>query len=117
MAVTAAEIVALIDREMIAWDADRRQREAADEQGAPLPARWYARTLEDFRAALCPPETVEVQFSGGITQTCWAVTRAEGPYRVIYLPSAGYFALCVESRFGPLDIGVHGGAIDCYASV
>lgn len=74
-------------------------------------------TLEAFRKALRDPKPVTVNFSGGITQTCWSVTRPNGPYRVIYLPTAGYFSLCVESDFGPLDIGVHGNAIGCYASV
>lgn len=115
-----AAIAALVEREIRAWDPGRLAREAheaTDRLGAPLPERWYARTLEDFRAALCAPEPVTVNFSGGITQACWTVTRANGPYRVIYLPGAGYFALCVDSAFGPLDIGVHGDAIGCFASV
>ena len=76
-----------------------------------------AATLAAFRAALREPRQVTVNFSGGITQKCWSVTRSDGDYRVIYLPTAGYFSLCVESVFGPLDIGVHGDAIGCYASV
>jgi hypothetical protein len=76
-----------------------------------------AATLEAFERATCPPTQVEVQFSGGVMQTCWAVTRSNGDYRVIYLPLAGYFSLCVESQFGPLDIGVHGSAIGCFSSV
>ena len=74
-------------------------------------------TLAAFRAALRVPREVTVNFSGGITQKCWSVTRSNGDYRVIYLPSAGYFSLCVESAFGPLDIGVHGEAMACFASV
>ena len=74
-------------------------------------------TLAEFRAALRPPRAASVTFSGGLTQRCWSVTRPRGPYRVFYLPSAGYFSLCVDSDFGPLDIGVHGNAIGCYASV
>jgi hypothetical protein len=76
-----------------------------------------ARTLADFAAARIPPEPVEVQFSGGIFQDCWAVTRPGGRYRVVWLPMAGYFSLCVEGQFGPLDIGVHGPALSCFASV
>jgi hypothetical protein len=76
-----------------------------------------ARILADFTASRIPPEPVEVQFSGGIFQDCWAVTRADARYRVIWLPMAGYFALCVEGQFGPLDIGVHGPALSCFASV
>ena len=58
-----------------------------------------------------------VNFSGGITQTCWSVTKSDGDYQVIYMPRAGYFSLCVASAFGPLDIGVHGKAIDVFGSV
>lgn len=83
----------------------------------PVDDRSGRMTVEAFRAALREPRPVTVNFSGGITQTCWSVTRGDGCYRVIYLPSAGYFSLCVESDFGPLDIGVHGDAIGCYASV
>ncbi len=73
--------------------------------------------LDAFRTALVTPYETTVNFSGGITQTCWTVTRTDGAYRVVYLPLAGYFALCVESDFGPLDIGVHGPAMGCFASV
>ncbi|MFK7753317.1 MAG: hypothetical protein AB8B51_12290 [Sedimentitalea sp.] len=74
-------------------------------------------TLCDFRAARCEPRLITVNFSGGLTQKCWSVTRSDGDYRVVYLPIAGYFSLCVESDFGPLDIGVHGSAIGCFSSV
>lgn len=74
-------------------------------------------TLHAFRCALREPKLVTVNFSGGLTQKCWSVTRSNGDYRVIYMPLAGYFSLCVESAFGPLDIGVHGDAIGCFASV
>ena len=67
--------------------------------------------------AVVEPRLVTVNFSGGITQKCWNVTRSNGMYRVIFLPTAGYFSLCVESDFGPLDIGVHGDAIGCFGSV
>lgn len=98
----AARIDAMLDAEEAAWD------------GAGPPR---AGTLHEFRRHRRPPRPVTVNFSGGITQTCWSVTRTNGSYRVIYLPSAGYFSLCVESDFGPLDIGVHGPAIDCFGSV
>lgn len=74
-------------------------------------------TLADFKRAVVEPRLVTVNFSGGITQKCWNVTRSNGMYRVIFLPTAGYFSLCVESDFGPLDIGVHGDAIGCFGSV
>lgn len=76
-----------------------------------------ARLVEAFEASLREPKLVTVNFSGGITQKCWSVTRSDGTYRVIYLPLAGYFSLVVESDFGPLDIGVHGKAIGCFGSV
>ncbi|THH35211.1 hypothetical protein E4Z66_15415 [Aliishimia ponticola] len=74
-------------------------------------------TLDAFRAAFQQPQRVTVHFAGGTTRDCWSVTRSDGTYRVVYLPVAGYFALCVESNFGPKDIGVHGSAIGCFSSV
>lgn len=74
-------------------------------------------TVNAFRQALREPALVTVNFSGGLTQKCWSVTCSNGDYRVVYLPLAGYFSLCVESDFGPLDIGVHGDAIGCFSSV
>jgi hypothetical protein len=75
------------------------------------------RTARDFERSRCAPREVTVNFSGGITQCCWSVSRGDGTYRVVYLPRAGYFSLCVESDFGPLDIGVHGPALGCFGSV
>lgn len=75
------------------------------------------RSLVAFQNALVHPFKTTVTFSGGITQVCWTVTRTDGTYRVVFMPVAGYFSLCVESDFGPLDIGVHGPAMGCYASV
>ncbi len=98
--------------------AEQIKARIADEIAAyPADDRTGRMTVEAFRAALREPRLVTVNFSGGITQKCWSVTRTNGDYRVIYLPTAGYFSLCVESDFGPLDIGVHGDAIGCYASV
>jgi hypothetical protein len=75
------------------------------------------RTAEAFQRSLRPPKEIAVNFSGGIVQTCWAVSRGDGTYCVVYMPRAGYFSLCVESDFGPLDIGVHGPALGCFGSV
>ncbi|MCV3271466.1 hypothetical protein [Roseobacter sinensis] len=75
------------------------------------------KTAEAMREVLCPPRKIRVNFSGGIAQDCWSVTRGDGDYRVMYMPVAGYFSLCVESDFGPLDIGVHGSALGCFGSV
>ena len=99
----SARIDALIDAELEA------ARSSAD--------RVLRRTAEDFLARRRPPREVTVNFSGGITQPCWSVSRGDGTYRVVYLPTAGYFSLCVESDFGPLDIGVHGPALGCFGSV
>ncbi len=79
--------------------------------------RVTRRTARDFIASRRPPREVTVNFSGAMTQRCWSVSRGDGTYRVVYLPTAGYFSLCVESDFGPLDIGVHGPALGCYGSV
>ena len=84
---------------------------------APQTTPQEKATLAAFEDALRPPRLVTVNFSGGITQKCWSVTRTNGDYRVVFLPLAGYFSLCVESDFGPLDIGVHGSAIGCFSSV
>lgn len=74
--------------------------------------------LEDFqRLRVRRPRPITVQFSGGIWQKCWSVTRSDGAYSVYYLPTAGYFSLCVDSDFGPLDIGVHGPALMCFSAV
>lgn len=98
----AQEIDALVDAELAALDpADHAQ---------VLLAR-------DFRALRVRPSPVTVNFSGGITQRCWIVTRSNGLYQVIYLPTAGYFSLCMDSDFGPLDMGVHGPALGCFGSV
>lgn len=99
MTELTAKITALIEAEMAAHT------------GHPA-------TLAHFQSLrVTRPRPVSVQFSGGIMQTCWTVTRSDGDYQVIYLPDAGYFALCVGSDFGPLDIGVHGGAIQCFSAV
>lgn len=75
-------------------------------------------TLDDFnRLRVRKPAQISVQFSGAIIQKCWSVTRSNGSYQVIYLPTADYFSLCVNSDFGPLDIGVHGPALKVFASV
>ena len=75
------------------------------------------RHMDAFKQALVHPFETTVNFSGGITQTCWTVTRTDGAYRVVFMPIAGYFSLCVESDFGPSDVGVHGAAMGCYGSV
>ena len=79
--------------------------------------RVTRRTAQAFEQTRRSPREVAVNFAGGITQRCWSVSRGDGTYRVVYLPTAGYFSLCVESDFGPLDIGVHGPALGCFGSV
>lgn len=73
--------------------------------------------LSAFHAAFRQPRMITVNFSGGLTQECWSITQSDGNYRVVFMPMIGYFSLCVESDFGPLDIGVHGTAIGCFSSV
>lgn len=74
--------------------------------------------LEEFaRLRVKRPRPITVNFSGGLTGICYSVTRSDGDYSVLYMPAAGYFSLCVDSVFGPLDIGVHGPALGCFASV
>ncbi|MZR15190.1 hypothetical protein GQE99_19400 [Maritimibacter sp. DP07] len=78
---------------------------------------WNEATLADFRNALIEPNLIEVNLPGGITDFAYAVTRQKGPYRVLWLPWLDIFSLAVESRFGPVDINVHGDAIGCFSSV
>lgn len=98
MTVSADEIEALLDAEV----------EGSDPTDP---------NVTHFVSARVTPRLRSVNFSGGIVQKCWAVTRTDGDYRVVYLPTAGYFSLCVESQIGLLDIGVHGSAIGCFSSV
>lgn len=72
---------------------------------------------EAFLQARVHPSPITVNFSGGIRKICWNITKSDGTYRVVFLPVQGYFALCVDSDFGPLDIGVHGSALGCFGSV
>ncbi|WP_323036543.1 hypothetical protein [Pararhodobacter sp.] len=97
-----ARIEARLDAEMAAFRTDTRLAQGS---------------LAAFAKARIVPRAVTVNFSGGFAHRCYSVTRSDGTYRVIYMPRADYFALCVESVFGPLDIGVHGGAIECHSSV
>ncbi len=89
--------------------------EVAEARGSGDPV--ISATAEAFQQTRRAPREVTVNFSGGLTQRCWSVSRGDGTYRVVYLPTAGYFSLCVESDFGPLDIGVHGPALGCFGSV
>ena len=91
--------------------------DAEIEEALADPDQVTRRLAEDFARTRVRPREVTVNFSGGITQRCWSVSRGDGTYRVVYLPTAGYFSLCVESDFGPLDIGVHGPALGCFGSV
>lgn len=100
------------------------KRRLADEIDGFDPARrghgiadWNAATLAAFREALIEPEPHMVTLPGGITDEAWAVTRSNGAYRVLWLPWADAFSLAVESRFGLVDISVHGDAIGCFSSV
>jgi len=93
------DIIALIEAEI-----------AARPEDDPLVAEFQ-------RLRVKKPKPITVQFSGGIRQTCWIVTRSNGAYCTVYLPSAGYFSLCADSDFGPLDIGVHGPALGVFGSV
>ena len=91
---------------------------AAELQAFDGSTRAGALTLKDFHARRVKRHrAVTVNFSGGITQTCWTVVRSDGCYSVLYIPRAECFTLCVDSDFGPLDIGVHGPALACFASV
>lgn len=80
-------------------------------------ADWNQATLTAFQNALIEPELHKVNLPGGICDEAWAVTRSNGAYRVLWLPWIDVFSLAVESRFGLVDINVHGDAIGCFSSV
>ena len=111
-----AAITARIAAELHDYDPDAGNMRTVG-QVVPMPAEWHRLLLKEFREALIEPHEVEALFCGGITQTCWAVTRSNGAYRVIWVPSAEVFSLAVESKYGPVDIGVHGDAVAVYGSI
>lgn len=106
----------LIAAELHDYDPDAGNLRAVG-QVAPMPADWHRATLAEFRAALIDPSEIDVLFCGGMVETCYSVTRSDGSYRVIYIPWAGHFSLAVESKFGPVDIGVHGDAMAVFGSI
>lgn len=114
--VSSKEIKAMIAVEIAAYDPVAEARKAS-RTGSQANAIWYEKNLAHFEEALIEPEPVSVDFSGGISQQCWSVTRSDGRYHVIYLPTAGYFSLAVDTVFGPVDIGVHGRAIEVFGSI
>ncbi|KPP87619.1 MAG: hypothetical protein HLUCCO07_01995 [Rhodobacteraceae bacterium HLUCCO07] len=109
-------IAARIAAELHDYDPDAGNIRAVG-QVTPMPADWHRLLLAEFRAALIDPHEVETLFPGGMTEICWAVTRSNGAYRVIYVPWAGEFSLAVESRCGPVDIGVHGDAVSVFGAI
>ena len=109
-------ISARIQRELHDYDPDAGNLRSVG-QVVPMPPDWQRLLLAEFREALIEPVEIEALFCGGITQMCWAVTRSNGSYRVIWVPSAELFSLCVESKFGPVDIGVHGDAVAVFGSI
>ena len=94
----------------------KREIAAVGAIDAPTGGDWRVRVLPEFESALVEPEPVLVEFVGA-RQTCWAVTKSNGRYRVVYVPSADYFALVVDLKFGAVDISVHGPALGCFGSV
>ncbi len=111
MQQTDAEVAHIKRRlaaEIAAFDPTRHGHGIAD---------WNAATLAAFRCALIEPELQLVNLPGGITDEAWVVTRSNGAYRVLWLPWADAFSLAVESRYGLVDISVHGDAISCFSSV
>ena len=112
----AADITARIAAELHDYDPDAGNLRTVG-QVVPMPAEWHRLLLKEFREAMIEPQEVEALFCGGITQACWAVTRSNGAYRVIWVPSAEVFSLAVESKYGPVDIGVHGDAVAVYGSI
>ena len=109
-------INALIRDELHDYDPDAGNLRSVG-QVASMSPEWHRQTLAEFRAALIAPKETEVLFCGGMVETCYSVTRSNGSYRVIFIPWAGLFSLAVESKFGPVDIGVHGDAMCVFGSI
>ena len=111
-----SHIAALIASELHDYDPDAGNLRSVG-QVVPMSPEWHRQVLTEFREMLVEPEKVETLFCGGMTQNCWTVTRSNGAYRVIYIPWAGLFSLAVESKYGPVDIGVHGDAISVFGAI
>jgi hypothetical protein len=111
-----ATISARIEAELHDYDPDAGNIRTVG-QVMPMPDDWHRLLLAEFRAARVEPFACEVLFSGGLVETCWTVTRSNGAYRVIWIPWAEVFSLAVESRYGPVDIGVHGDAVAVFGSI
>ncbi|MEP2531904.1 hypothetical protein [Shimia sp.] len=110
------QISALIAAELDAYDPDGAATRKVG-QGQAMSAEWHRATLADFRSVLIEPQKLDVSFSGGVTMTCWAITKSNGDYRVVWVPGTETFSLVTETKFGPVDIGVHGDAIGCFGSI
>lgn len=74
-------------------------------------------TVRSFKEHLIACDEILVNLHGGIQTTGWTVTGADESYQVVYLPEKECFSLCVTSALGPIDIGVHGRALHCFAAV
>ncbi|WP_425072081.1 hypothetical protein [Sagittula sp. S175] len=73
--------------------------------------------IEDFTRLRARHRAITVNIPGGHTQTGILVTRSNGAYTLVYMPEVALFSLCVDSMFGPVDIGVHGPALACFSSI
>ncbi len=73
--------------------------------------------LAEFSSCQHVPTRTDVVLHGGAIEQGWRVARVGDDYAVIYLPCFDCFSLCVESVFGPIDIAVHGSALECFSSV
>ena len=74
-------------------------------------------TVRWFKEQLITCDEILVNLHSGVQTTGWTVTEADESYQVVYLPEKGCFSLCVPSALGPIDIGVHGRALHCFAAV
>ena len=104
------------------FDPTHAARHVADLIDAELAAhpsveRADTMLLEEFRRLRSRHVPITVNIPGGATTTCILATRSNGAYTLVWLPEAATFSLCVDSIFGPDDIGVHGPALACFASV
>lgn len=113
--LSQSDVRKMIERE-IALFAAGVDASAFDTATLRSQALWRERTLADFRAALVPPHLEAVHFAGGFQEECWAVTRSNGDYHVVYMPIPDRFSLVRETAIGPVDMSIHGGAIAVFST-
>lgn len=90
---------------------------AAELAAHPRATRADRMLIEEFAQRRARTRAITVTFPGGAERTAYIITRSNGAYTLVFLPESDLFSLCVDTIFGPVDIGVHGAALACFSSV